>query len=72
MNEKLLYQVMRVTVIATATSIPNIMSSVIVARKGFDDMAVTSSVGSSIFGITFWSVTQWSTNSNCFKISNVF
>ncbi|XP_031617183.1 sodium/potassium/calcium exchanger Nckx30C-like [Contarinia nasturtii] len=46
-------EVMRLTIIATATSIPNIMSSVIVARKGYDDMAVASSVGSSIFGITF-------------------
>lgn len=49
---------MRLTIIATAGSIPNIMSSVIVARKGFDDMAVTTSIGSSIFGITFWSVTS--------------
>ena len=34
------------------TSIPDLITSVIVARKGFGDMAVSSSVGSNIFDVT--------------------
>ncbi|XP_074650458.1 sodium/potassium/calcium exchanger 2-like [Tubulanus polymorphus] len=45
-------QVMGVTFLAAGTSIPDLITSVIVAKKGFGDMAVSSSVGSNIFDIT--------------------
>jgi Ca2+/Na+ antiporter len=44
-------QVMGLTFLAAGTSIPDLMTSVIVARKGFGDMAVSSSVGSNIFDV---------------------
>ena len=47
-----LYQVMGLTFLAAGTSIPDLITSVIVAKKGFGDMAVSSSVGSNIFDIT--------------------
>merc|ERR1712110_871674 len=43
--------VMGVTFIAAGTSIPDLLSSVIVAKKGRGDMAVSSSIGSNIFDI---------------------
>ena len=62
---------MGLTFLAAGTSIPDLITSVIVARKGFGDMAVSSSVGSNIFDVTvgwetaekklfppFWSLTQ--------------
>ena len=48
----LLFKVMGLTFLAAGTSIPDLITSVIVARKGFGDMAVSSSVGSNIFDVT--------------------
>jgi len=45
-------QVMGLTFLAAGTSIPDLITSVIVAKKGFGDMAVSSSVGSNIFDVT--------------------
>ncbi|XP_035283257.1 sodium/potassium/calcium exchanger 2-like isoform X1 [Anguilla anguilla] len=45
-------EVMGLTMLAAGTSIPDLITSVIVARKGLGDMAVSSSVGSNIFDIT--------------------
>ena len=45
-------EVMGLTFLAAGTSIPDLIPSVIVARKGFGDMAVSSSVGSNIFDVT--------------------
>ena len=47
---------MGLTFLAAGTSIPDLITSVIVARKGFGDMAVSSSVGSNIFDVTVGSV----------------
>lgn len=47
---------MGLTILAAGTSIPDLITSVIVARKGLGDMAVSSSVGSNIFDITVGSV----------------
>ncbi|KAG1649722.1 Sodium/potassium/calcium exchanger Nckx30C [Nymphon striatum] len=44
--------VMGLTFLAAGTSIPDLITSVIVARKGFGDMAVSSSVGSNLFDVT--------------------
>ncbi|XP_048706500.1 sodium/potassium/calcium exchanger 2 isoform X3 [Caretta caretta] len=45
-------EIMGLTMLAAGTSIPDLITSVIVARKGLGDMAVSSSVGSNIFDIT--------------------
>lgn len=43
---------MGLTILAAGTSVPDLITSVIVARKGFGDMAVSSSVGSNLFDVT--------------------
>ena len=43
--------IMGLTFIAMGTSVPDLLSSVIVARRGQGDMAVSSSIGSNIFDI---------------------
>jgi sodium/potassium/calcium exchanger 1 len=43
--------IMGLTVLAAGTSVPDLLSSVIVARRGAGDMAVSSSIGSNIFDI---------------------
>ncbi|VDK63388.1 unnamed protein product [Onchocerca ochengi] len=42
---------MGLTMLAAGTSIPDLISSIIVARKGLGDMAVSSSIGSNLFDI---------------------
>ena len=44
--------VMGLTILAAGTSVPDLISSVIVARQGHGDMAVSSSIGSNIFDVT--------------------
>jgi len=39
------------TLVAAGTSVPDLLSSVIVAKKGLADMALSSSIGSNIFDI---------------------
>jgi len=51
--------VMGVTFIAAGTSIPDLLSSVIVAKKGRGDMAVSSSIGSNIFDILVGLPAPW-------------
>ncbi|PSN40021.1 Sodium/potassium/calcium exchanger Nckx30C [Blattella germanica] len=51
--------VMGLTFLAAGTSIPDLITSVIVARKGFGDMAVSSSVGSNIFDVTVGLPVPW-------------
>merc|ERR1719247_280454 len=43
--------IMGLTFLAAGTSIPDLLTSVIVARQGLGDMAVSSSVGSNIFDV---------------------
>jgi len=43
--------VMGLTILAAGTSVPDLLSSVIVAKQGHGDMAVSSSIGSNIFDI---------------------
>ena len=45
-------QILGATILAAGTSIPDLITSVIVARKGRGDMAVSSSIGSNMFDIT--------------------
>ena len=39
------------TIIAAGTSIPDALSSIAVAKEGYGDMAVSSSIGSNVFDI---------------------
>jgi Ca2+/Na+ antiporter len=50
---------MGLTVLAAGTSVPDLLSSVIVARMGEGDMAVSSSIGSNIFDITVGLPIPW-------------
>jgi len=43
--------VMGLTLIAAGTSVPDAMSSIIVAKKGLGDMAIANSIGSNVFDI---------------------
>jgi len=51
--------IMGMTFLAAGTSIPDLLSSVIVAKQGHGDMAVSSSVGSNIFDILVGLPTPW-------------
>ncbi|XP_067666878.1 sodium/potassium/calcium exchanger 1-like [Haliotis asinina] len=52
-------EIMGLTFLAAGTSIPDLITSVIVAKKGYGDMAVSSSVGSNIFDITVGLPVPW-------------
>ncbi|XP_053667224.1 sodium/potassium/calcium exchanger Nckx30C [Anopheles marshallii] len=58
-TSKIPAEVMGLTFLAAGTSIPDLITSVIVARKGFGDMAVSSSVGSNIFDVTVGLPIPW-------------
>merc|ERR1712232_1377923 len=47
------------TIVAAGTSVPDMLTSVIVARKGKGDMAVSSSIGSNIFDVTVGMPIPW-------------
>ncbi|CAK9005813.1 Sodium/potassium/calcium exchanger 2 (Na(+)/K(+)/Ca(2+)-exchange protein 2) (Retinal cone Na-Ca+K exchanger) (Solute carrier family 24 member 2), partial [Durusdinium trenchii] len=51
--------VMGLTIIAAGTSVPDLLSSLAVAKRGFGDMAVSSSVGSNIFDILIGLPVPW-------------
>ena len=51
--------IMGLTVLAAGTSVPDMLSSVIVARRGNGDMAVSSSIGSNIFDILVGLPVPW-------------
>jgi sodium/potassium/calcium exchanger 2 len=68
--------VMGLTILAAGTSVPDLLSSVIVAQQGQGDMAVSSSIGSNIFDIGIGLPLPWLTfgviamvnKCNCFVI----
>merc|ERR1712032_1509747 len=51
--------IMGLTVLAAGTSVPDLLSSVIVARRGQGDMAISSSIGSNIFDILVGLPAPW-------------
>eukprot|EP01065_Artemidia_motanka_P005553 TRINITY_DN12687_c0_g1_i1.p1 TRINITY_DN12687_c0_g1~~TRINITY_DN12687_c0_g1_i1.p1 ORF type:complete len:589 (+),score=163.00 TRINITY_DN12687_c0_g1_i1:63-1829(+) len=51
--------VMGITILAAGTSVPDLITSMIVARGGSGDMAVSSSIGSNIFDATFGLPLPW-------------
>ncbi|XP_059825998.1 sodium/potassium/calcium exchanger 2-like [Hypanus sabinus] len=68
-------EIMGLTILAAGTSIPDLITSVIVARKGLGDMAVSSSVGSNIFDITVglplpWLLKAFTTNFRPVQVSS--
>uniref|UniRef100_A0A0N4Z5L2 Sodium/potassium/calcium exchanger 2 n=1 Tax=Parastrongyloides trichosuri TaxID=131310 RepID=A0A0N4Z5L2_PARTI len=52
-------EIMGLTILAAGTSIPDLITSVIVARKGFGDMAVSSSIGSNLFDVCIGLPIPW-------------
>lgn len=52
-------EIMGLTFLAAGTSIPDLITSVLVARKGFGDMAVSSSIGSNLFDVTIGLPLPW-------------
>lgn len=52
-------EIMGLTFLAAGTSIPDLITSVLVARKGFGDMAVSSSIGSNMFDVTIGLPLPW-------------
>jgi K+-dependent Na+/Ca+ exchanger-like protein len=51
--------IIALTVLAAGTSIPDLLSSIIVAKQGRGDMAVSNAVGSNIFDILFCLGIPW-------------
>merc|ERR1739844_231471 len=51
--------VMGLTFLAAGTSVPDLITSVLVAREGKGDMAVSSSIGSNIFDVTVGLPVPW-------------
>ena len=51
MNLNIPESIIALTVLAAGTSVPDLFSSIIVARQGRGDMAVSNAVGSNIFDI---------------------
>merc|ERR1712217_828291 len=47
------------TLLAAGTSVPDLCSSVIVAREGHGDMAISSSIGSNIFDVCVGLPVPW-------------
>uniref|UniRef100_A0AC35TQY2 Sodium/potassium/calcium exchanger Nckx30C n=1 Tax=Rhabditophanes sp. KR3021 TaxID=114890 RepID=A0AC35TQY2_9BILA len=52
-------EIIGLTILAAGTSIPDLITSVIVARKGLGDMAVSSSIGSNIFDVSIGMPVPW-------------
>merc|ERR1712046_458980 len=51
--------IMGLTFLAAGTSVPDLLSSVIVAKQGQGDMAVSSSIGSNIFDVAVGLPVPW-------------
>lgn len=54
-------QVMGLTFLAAGTSVPDLLSSIVVAQQGKGDMAVSSSIGSNIFDVLVGLPLPWLT-----------
>ena len=50
---KIPIEIMGLTFLAAGTSVPDLITSVIVAKKGLGDMAVSSSIGIILFNIVY-------------------
>lgn len=52
-------EIMGLTFLAAGTSVPDLLTSVAVAREGHGDMAVSSSIGSNVFDVTVGLPLPW-------------
>ena len=50
---KIPIEIMGLTFLAAGTSVPDLITSVIVAKKGLGDMAVSSSIGIILFNVVY-------------------
>lgn len=67
--------IMGLTILAAGTSVPDLLTSMIVARQGHGDMAISSSIGSNIFDVTVglpipWLLYGWLHDGKSVKIKN--
>mmetsp|Transcript_9459 Transcript_9459/g.19219 ORF Transcript_9459/g.19219 Transcript_9459/m.19219 type:complete len:644 (-) Transcript_9459:95-2026(-) len=62
--------IMGLTFLAAGTSVPDLLSSVIVAKQGHGDMAVSSSIGSNIFDVLVGLPFPWLCYSVYYSISD--
>ena len=51
--------IMGLTFLAAGTSVPDLITSVLVAKEGYGNMAVSSSIGSNIFDVTVGLPIPW-------------
>ncbi|TNN77888.1 Sodium/potassium/calcium exchanger 4 [Liparis tanakae] len=56
---------MGITFLAAGTSVPDCMASVIVARQGLGDMAISNSIGSNVFDILVGLGLPWTLQTLC-------
>uniref|UniRef100_A0A3Q2SX20 Solute carrier family 24 member 3 n=1 Tax=Fundulus heteroclitus TaxID=8078 RepID=A0A3Q2SX20_FUNHE len=65
--------IMGITFLAAGTSVPDCMASVIVARQGLGDMAISNSIGSNVFDILVGLGLPWALQTLCIDYgSNVY
>jgi len=67
--------IMGLTILAAGTSVPDLLTSVLVAREGHGDMAISSSIGSNIFDVTVglpipWLLYGWLNSGKAVMIKN--
>ncbi|CAI5678978.1 unnamed protein product [Oreochromis niloticus] len=59
--------IMGITFLAAGTSVPDCMASVIVARQGLGDMAISNSIGSNVFDILVGLGLPWALQTLCIR-----
>uniref|UniRef100_A0A8C9Z3E6 Solute carrier family 24 member 3 n=1 Tax=Sander lucioperca TaxID=283035 RepID=A0A8C9Z3E6_SANLU len=65
--------IMGITFLAAGTSVPDCMASVIVARQGLGDMAISNSIGSNVFDILVGLGLPWTLQTLCIDYgSNIY
>ncbi|XP_071490620.1 sodium/potassium/calcium exchanger 3-like [Diadema antillarum] len=63
--------IMGITFLAAGTSVPDAIASLLVAREGLGDMAVSNSVGSNVFDILVGLALPWFVKTTCINYGSV-
>ncbi|KAG7238181.1 hypothetical protein INR49_031158, partial [Caranx melampygus] len=63
--------IMGITFLAAGTSVPDCMASVIVARQGMGDMAISNSIGSNVFDILVGLGLPWALQTLCIDYGSI-
>ncbi|XP_077379519.1 sodium/potassium/calcium exchanger 3-like [Festucalex cinctus] len=63
--------IMGITFLAAGTSVPDCMASVIVARQGLGDMAISNSIGSNVFDILVGLGLPWTLQTLCIDYGSI-